>query len=132
MLTTTSRISYRRSRGEASTASTRSGRTTRLTAVPFSTTKVRLASCPLCRIKSRIYVLHLKHARRLITDLLLVVDEWVEINPSNICFSLRTSIFTLPHGTMLALKDVSIRMFSDVRWFGFLPPVFDPYYWFAG
>jgi hypothetical protein len=45
--------------------------------------------------------------------------QWVETNPSNIRFSLRTSVFTLPYGTTLTAYGC---LYADVRWVGFVPP----------
>ncbi len=55
---------------------------------------------------------------------LIVIYQWVESNPSNICIFPTDICFLLPHGTMLkALIQMLIQMFADVRWVGFLPPV---------
>jgi len=50
------------------------------------------------------------------------VKQWVETNPSNICFLPTDIHFTLPRGTMLTAYRCLYTMLVDFRWVGFLPP----------
>jgi len=47
-------------------------------------------------------------------------SQWVETTHLTSVFSLRTSVFTSPHGTTLMAYGC---LYTDVRWVGFLPPL---------
>ncbi len=50
--------------------------------------------------------------RKICVTFASLTSQWAETNPSNILFSLRTSVFTSPHGTMLTAYRCP---YTDVR-----------------